>query len=303
MPGLRGARERLEGLEGLVAVPTSVPACTCSAGRARMTPCVWSRPSRPAVYTSSRSILSPSRLEDCFIRLVQRQTEGNAVMRRFLAIFKKEFRQIWRDPLSLGLLVFIPALHARPLRLRPVVRRQAHPHGRAGRRPHAGQPQPPRQPVPAIPTSTSRRTLSCRAQADAVLSRGQVRAVLIVPRGYARDARSRPDRLRSRPWWTGGCHLRQRHRRLPGCPGRSHDPQDPARGAGTHAGVAARLPDGDPGAADLVQSGDGELPLPGARADRPAADALGRDRHVAFHRSGEGARDHRADPGVASPAL
>jgi ABC-2 type transport system permease protein len=31
-------------------------------------------------------------------------------MRRFLAIFRKEFRQIRRDPLSLGLLVFIPAM-------------------------------------------------------------------------------------------------------------------------------------------------------------------------------------------------
>ena len=31
-------------------------------------------------------------------------------MRRFFAIFKKEFRQIRRDPLSLGVLIFIPAL-------------------------------------------------------------------------------------------------------------------------------------------------------------------------------------------------
>ena len=31
-------------------------------------------------------------------------------MRRFLAILKKEFRQIRRDPLSLGMLVFVPAL-------------------------------------------------------------------------------------------------------------------------------------------------------------------------------------------------
>lgn len=31
-------------------------------------------------------------------------------MRRFIAIFKKEFRQIRRDPLSLGLLVFVPAM-------------------------------------------------------------------------------------------------------------------------------------------------------------------------------------------------
>ena len=31
-------------------------------------------------------------------------------MKRFWAIFKKELRQIKRDPLSLGVLIFIPAL-------------------------------------------------------------------------------------------------------------------------------------------------------------------------------------------------
>ena len=31
-------------------------------------------------------------------------------MRRFMAILKKEFRQIRRDPLSLGLLIIVPAM-------------------------------------------------------------------------------------------------------------------------------------------------------------------------------------------------
>jgi len=105
-------------------------------------------------------------------------------MRRFLAILKKEFRQIWRDPLSLGLLVFIPALmlvlfgYALSFDVKHIPMAVL----------DEDRTQASRDLLDSLfqnPTFDLDRTLSCRAQADAVLSRGQVRAVLIVPRGYA----------------------------------------------------------------------------------------------------------------------
>jgi len=76
MPGLRGARERLEGLEGLVA---------CSYFGARLH--VFCRPGAYDAVRLEQALVARGlhvqsvdrvgvRLEDCFIRLVQRQTEA-----------------------------------------------------------------------------------------------------------------------------------------------------------------------------------------------------------------------------------
>ena len=105
-------------------------------------------------------------------------------MKRFWAIFKKEFRQIRRDPLSLGLLIFVPAMllvlygYALSFDVK---------HIRMGV-------------LDEDRTTESRRLLDSlfqnpyfdrhinlqrRAEADPLLRRGDVRAVLIVPHGYA----------------------------------------------------------------------------------------------------------------------
>ena len=81
-------------------------------------------------------------------------------MKRFWAIFKKEFRQIRRDPLSLGLLIFVPAFL---LMLYGYALSFDVKHVRVG-----------------------------------VLDRGRVRVVLVVPRGYGRDLeRGTPVRLQA----------------------------------------------------------------------------------------------------------
>jgi len=105
-------------------------------------------------------------------------------MRRFLAIFKKEFRQIRRDPLSLGLLVFVPAFmlvlygYALSFDVKHIPMAVLD----EDRTPES------RDLLDSLfqnPYFDRKRTLSCREDADAVLDRGQVRAVLIVPMGYA----------------------------------------------------------------------------------------------------------------------
>lgn len=105
-------------------------------------------------------------------------------MNRFLAIFKKEFRQIRRDPLSLGLLIFVPAMlivlygYALSFDVK---------HIRVGVL-DEDRTQESRQLLDTLfqnPYFDRATTLSRRAEADALLSRGKVRVMLIVPRGYA----------------------------------------------------------------------------------------------------------------------
>ena len=107
-------------------------------------------------------------------------------MKRFWAIFKKELRQIKRDPLSLGVLVLIPALllvmygYALSFDVKhiPVAVLDE------------DRTQQSRQFLDSVfqnPYFDWKRTLSRRAEADDLLVRGQVRAVLIVPRTFSQD--------------------------------------------------------------------------------------------------------------------
>jgi ABC-2 type transport system permease protein len=106
-------------------------------------------------------------------------------MKRFWAIFKKEFRQIRRDPLSLGMLIFVPAMllvlygyalsfdvkHIRVAILDEDRTRQS------------------RELLDSLFQNQyfdRAMTLSRRAEADKLLLHATVRAVLIVPRGYAK---------------------------------------------------------------------------------------------------------------------
>jgi ABC-2 type transport system permease protein len=106
-------------------------------------------------------------------------------MRRFYAIFKKEFRQLRRDPLSLGMLVLIPALllalygYALSFDVRHIrVAVLDEDHTSASRQLLDGLFQNP---------YFDRVTTLTRIQdADDLLNRGAVRAVLVVPRHYAR---------------------------------------------------------------------------------------------------------------------
>lgn len=105
-------------------------------------------------------------------------------MRRFWAIFKKEFRQVRRDPLSLGLLVFIPALllvlygYALSFDVK---------HIRMGVLNEDGTRES-RELLDSLfrnPYFDLALVVSRRAEADALLSRGRVRGVLVIPKGYA----------------------------------------------------------------------------------------------------------------------
>ena len=113
-------------------------------------------------------------------------------MRRFYALFKKEFRQIRRDPLSLGLLVFVPAMlltlygYALSFDVKNITLAVCDDDH----------------------TQESRRFLDrlfqnayfvrvadlvSSAQADDFLACGTARAVVLMPRGFARDlARGEP---------------------------------------------------------------------------------------------------------------
>ncbi len=107
-------------------------------------------------------------------------------MRRFLAVFKKEFRQVRRDRLSLGLLLFIPALllilygYALSFDIK---------HIALAVRDEDQTPESRRflDRLVQNPYFDRRLTLDRAAGADALLSRGRVRAVLVVPRGYSRQ--------------------------------------------------------------------------------------------------------------------
>lgn len=105
-------------------------------------------------------------------------------MRRFWAIFKKEFRQVRRDPLSLGLLIFIPALL---LMLYGYALSFDVKHIRMGVLNEDGTRES-RELLDSLfrnPYFDLARVVSRRAEADALLARGRVRGVLVIPKGYA----------------------------------------------------------------------------------------------------------------------
>ena len=106
-------------------------------------------------------------------------------MRRFLAILKKEFRQIRRDPLSLGLLVFVPAML---LSLYGYALSFDVKHIRIAMLDEDRTPE-----SRAFQDSLFQNqyfdkiaTLTRPAEANEWLDRGRVRAVLVIPRGYAK---------------------------------------------------------------------------------------------------------------------
>ncbi|MEI6969909.1 MAG: ABC transporter permease [bacterium] len=105
-------------------------------------------------------------------------------MKRFLAILKKEFRQIGRDPLSLGLLVVVPALllvlygYALSFDVKhiPVAVLDG------------DRTQESRVLLDGLfqnPYFDRVHELSRPSEADDILCRGEARAVLVVPAGYA----------------------------------------------------------------------------------------------------------------------
>jgi ABC-2 type transport system permease protein len=107
-------------------------------------------------------------------------------MKRLLAVVRKEFRQIVRDPLSLGLLVGVPALllllygYALTFDVKHI--------GMGVLDEDASRAS--REFLDAMlqnPYFDRACTLGSRGEADGVLLRGRARAVLIVPRGFERD--------------------------------------------------------------------------------------------------------------------
>jgi len=107
-------------------------------------------------------------------------------MRRFFAIFKKEFRQIARDPLSLGLLIFVPALllilygHALSFDVK---------HIRVAVLDYDRTEQS-REFLDSLfqnPYFDRAKTIQRIEEADELLARTEVRVVLVVPRHFARD--------------------------------------------------------------------------------------------------------------------
>jgi ABC-2 type transport system permease protein len=105
-------------------------------------------------------------------------------MKRFWAIFKKELRQIGRDPLSLGVLIFIPALllvlygYALSFDVK---------HIRVAVLDESRTPAS-RQLLDALfgnPYFSPAGGLTQRAEADAILAGGKARAVLVIPHDYA----------------------------------------------------------------------------------------------------------------------
>jgi len=107
-------------------------------------------------------------------------------MHRFLAICVKEFRQIRRDPLSLGLLILVPAIllvlygyaltfDVKHIRI-AVLDWDRTPDSRAFL-----------DSLFQNPYFDRATDLSSLAEAGELLDRGKVRAVLVVPRGYARQ--------------------------------------------------------------------------------------------------------------------
>ena len=111
-------------------------------------------------------------------------------MRRFRAIFKKEFRQIRRDPLSLGLLIVVPAMllvlygYALSFDVK---------HIRMGvlDEDNTTESRALLDGLFRNPYFDRQFALQRREDADPLLSRGHVRAVMIIPRGYARQIEQR----------------------------------------------------------------------------------------------------------------
>jgi ABC-2 type transport system permease protein len=106
--------------------------------------------------------------------------------RRLKAIVKKEFRHIWRDPLSLGMLVVVPALllimygYALSFDVKHIRMAVLDLDRTAESRTLLDS-------LFRNPYFTRVGDLSASAEANDLLNRGKVRAVLIVPRGYARQ--------------------------------------------------------------------------------------------------------------------
>lgn len=105
-------------------------------------------------------------------------------MRRFLAILTKEFRQIRRDPLSLGMLIIVPALllvlygYALSFDVKHIPLAVL----------DGDRTQESRLFLDSLfqnPYFDLKQELSRPSEADSILCRGDARAVLIVPRGYS----------------------------------------------------------------------------------------------------------------------
>lgn len=107
-------------------------------------------------------------------------------MKRFFAILKKEFRQIRRDPLSLGLLVFIPAMllalygYALSFDVKHI-RIAVLDHN------HTAESRTLQDSLFQNPYFDRIATLTRPDEANELLNHGQVRAVLVIPRDYARS--------------------------------------------------------------------------------------------------------------------
>jgi ABC-2 type transport system permease protein len=113
-------------------------------------------------------------------------------MRRFLAILKKEFRQIRRDPLSLSLLIFVPAML---LTLYGYALSFDVKHIRIAMLDEDGTPESRsfQDSLFQNPYFDKITTLNRPAEAQALLDRGRARAVLVIPRGFAKSiARGEP---------------------------------------------------------------------------------------------------------------
>jgi len=113
-------------------------------------------------------------------------------MRRFWAILKKEFRQIRRDPLSLGLLIFVPAML---LTLYGYALSFDVKHIRVAVL-DEDRTQESRDLQDSLfqnPYFDLAARLASPGEVGDLLNRARVRAVLMIPRGYARDlARGEP---------------------------------------------------------------------------------------------------------------
>lgn len=104
-------------------------------------------------------------------------------MHRFIAIFKKEFRQIRRDKLSLGLLVFVPALmlvlygYALSFDLKHIQLAVLDQDGTQESRAFLDS-------LFQNPYFTRKYVLDRPEEIDPLLMRGKVKAALVVPKGY-----------------------------------------------------------------------------------------------------------------------
>ncbi len=107
-------------------------------------------------------------------------------MRRFLAILKKEFRQIRRDPLSLGLLVIVPAML---LTLYGYALSFDVKHIRIAMLDEDCTPESRdfQDSLFQNPYFDKITTLTRPADANDWLDRGRVRVVLIIPRGFSKS--------------------------------------------------------------------------------------------------------------------